>query len=910
MMFNNSPHSTPAPLGSCPSWLLPLMLILCVGSPVAFAISPQPTQKPKTEIHPKKTRPSQPTSPYPIQPTSLLDLDEEDEDEEEGDFAETPFAQAPASSKRSGSSSQKNHPILGGQPNSTSPVSRDEKGGISVGGTSANGTLRNTPTAESLETAVVKSNDWVTDFNFPDADVIDVAKALGKLTGKNFIFEKDIKGKITIISNSPVTVAQAWKAFLTALDANGFAMIQSGKYLRIARQRDAREKQLRTYTGESSPNTDALITRVFRLKYISAEEVVRAFRNFIPTTARLIAYEQTSTVIVTDTGSNIRKLASMLEILDVEGYDAGIEVVPVKYASAVDIARLVETLLPGTTTGNNSSPGKAGGSKFSARRTKEGGIINTVIADDRTNSLIVHANSKGTDQVKMLVAKLDQNKPATNASGKVHVYYLQFAEAEQVANTLNNFASQAGAKSGGGNAAGGTGSNPMSNNLFQEAVKISADKATNALVITASASDYFTVKRVIQSIDIPRDQVYVEAVIMDVELSKDTNTSANAGIIPKGGTTPIGSLPGASDFISMVTNPGGLSGGLFAYPLGQGSVTLNTGSGSVQVPRGMAMLQALKTYTHSNLLATPQIIALDNSESKFEQTEKIPIPVVSAVQGVGNSTSYSSQSVTLSLTIKPQINKLTQFVKLDVDAKLSTISDTNVPAAAKNSAIGTIERVAKTTVMAADGDTVVLGGLIRDSITKTEAKVPLLGDIPLLGWFFKKYSNSIQKSNLLIFLTPRIARQYEKVRNLLKTKLKDRDQFIQEYFGEDYLQEERNKLDASLPDIENFQNQLNPAKSLDDLSPETEAKAKEIAPPETLVNLKQEPLLPKAEQKPEEMKTPASLENKTEETRMPASVSTNFQNLQNEKNPVKGANHTLSLKDPLSPLENPLGEPE
>src|SRR4029078_1485723 len=171
------------------------------------------------------------------------------------------------------------------------------------------------------------SKEVITDFNFPDADIMDIAKALGKLTGKNFILDKDVKGRITIISNSAITVGEAWKVFLTALDINGFALIPSGKYLRIARQRDARDKQLKTYTGEFSPDTDALINRGLPLKYISAEEVARTFRSFMPANARIIPYEQTNTVIVTDTGSNISKLNKMLEILDVEGYDAGIEVV-------------------------------------------------------------------------------------------------------------------------------------------------------------------------------------------------------------------------------------------------------------------------------------------------------------------------------------------------------------------------------------------------------------------------------------------------------------------------------------------------------------------------------------------------------------------------------------------------------
>jgi type II secretory pathway component HofQ len=199
-------------------------------------------------------------------------------------------------------------------------------GGVSVGGNQA-GNVKTDPDIKTLEidtNSGAGSQMIVTDFNYPDVEIIDIAKTLGKLTGKNFILDRNVKGKITIISNGPITVGDAWKAFLTALDINGFALIPSGKYIRISRQRDARDKQLDTFVTGKSPDSDALITRVFPLKYISAEEVARTFRSFMPANSRIIPYEQTNTVIVTDTGSNINKLAKMLDFLDVEGFEAGI----------------------------------------------------------------------------------------------------------------------------------------------------------------------------------------------------------------------------------------------------------------------------------------------------------------------------------------------------------------------------------------------------------------------------------------------------------------------------------------------------------------------------------------------------------------------------------------------------------
>jgi general secretion pathway protein D len=682
--------------------------------------------------------------------------------------------------------------------------------GVSVGGGTPSGVIENRKVQDvAINTETGEgSKEVVTDFNFPDADIMDIAKALGKLTGKNFILDKDVKGRITIISNSPITVGDAWKAFLTALDINGFALIPSGKYIRIARQRDARDKQLKTYTGEFSPDTDALITRVFPLKYINAEEVARTFRSFMPANSRIIPYEQTNTVIVTDTGSNIAKLNKMLEILDVEGYDAGIEVISVKFASATELSKLIDQLLPGT-GGAAGAPGGAprfGGNRFSARRTKEGGIINTIIADDRTNNLIVHANSKGAGQVRELVAKLDQKIPAAQG-GRVHVVYLQFAEAEAIANTLNNLGQSAAAPRPAGGP-GGTGVNPVNASLFEGNIKVAPDKATNSLVVTASPADFSTVQRVIQRLDIPRDEVYVEVVIMEVGLDKNFEYSTNAAV------PPIFFTPN-QDLLNWVLNPVGQSGAVIGFRSGSQNLAIN--GQNVQIPNQAALIKAIQTNSRTNILATPQIIALDNTEATFESTENIPILTQTAVQNVGITSVPGKQPITLSVQIKPQINRITNYVKMDITTKLGDISDRQPPAAVQGQAFATLERMAKTSVFVADSDTIILGGLIRDRMSQTTRKIPILGDIPLLGWLFRARTEQATKSNLLIFLTPHIVRKYDKLRTILDKKLKERDDFLEKHAGgEDSLRETRDDIIRGLPDIKEIMaNQPETAVSID-----------------------------------------------------------------------------------------------
>jgi general secretion pathway protein D len=692
--------------------------------------------------------------------------------------------------------------------------------GESGGSAGANGGGGNTVDVEGSKSGVVSgknnqalrvdpegsagSNEVVTDFNFPDADILDIAKALGKLTGQNFILDKDVKGRITIISNSPVTVKDAWRAFLTALDMNGFALIPSGKFIRIARQRDARDKQLRTFTGKYAPDSDALITRLFSLKFLSAEEVARNFRSFMPANSRIIPYEQTNTVIVTDTGSNIAKLAKLLEILDVESYDAGIEVIPVKYASATELAKLIDQLVPGSTAGPAAGgprfpSGGGRGGNFQSRKTKEGGIINTIIADERTNTLIVHANTKGADQVRELVVKLDKKLPALLGGGKIHVIYLQFADSEAISNTLNNLASNAAAPARPVGAAGGTGVNPVQATLFEGGIKVAADKATNSLVVTASPNDFAVVQRVVNRLDIPRDQVYAESYIMEISLQKEFNFSANI-MNPSSG---LGSLPSA-DLASFIANPLSAGGAIIGFRSG-GTKTVTVGGQAVQIGSIQGLIKFLQTNTNATVLATPQILTLDNTEATFESSEKVPFLQQTVSNGVISNTT-AKEDVAISLKLKPAINKLSNFVKLEIEAKLQDFSNRKLPDALAAQAIATTSRFAKTSVVVGDGDTVVLGGLVRDVASDTTSKVPILGDIPVLGWLFKAKSTNSTKSNLLIFITPKIVRQYEAVRGILDRKLKERDDFLEKAVGGvDIGKDFRDKIIRSLPDVNKLQ---------------------------------------------------------------------------------------------------------
>ncbi len=667
----------------------------------------------------------------------------------------------------------------------------------------------------SVETVSgVGSNEIITDFNFPKADILDIAKTMGRLTGKNFILDKDVRGEVSIISNTSITVGDAWRAFLTALDINSLTVVPSGTYLRIMKQTDAYKKALPMYTNRETPPTDALVTKIFKIKHINAKDLEQPLKSLSGNfQMKLFTLEQTNTLIVTDNASNISRLSKILEFLDIEGFDAGIEVVRVKYASAVEISKLIDQLLP-----NNSASvpgfrpsGASGRSGFQPRRTRAGGVVNAIIADERSNNLIVHANPMGLSEVKSLVTRLDQKDTVTVGGGRVHVIYLQFADAEEIAKTittLNQNGGRSGASTGsaggfGSGAPTGLGVNTSEQNLFEGQIRVAADKPTNSLVVTASPADFSTLQRVVNKLDIPRDQVYVEVIIM--EMTSERNSEYAANVLLPGGTI----VAPTDDLVKTLINPTNIPQGLVLRWKGGGtnSISIPTAGGaaqSVQIPNLAALLKALQTSSNSNVIATPQLMTLDNTKAIFDSTESIPIPSVNAQLGnVQSGVTY--QEVPLKIEITPMINKISNFVKLTIKAVLGDILNKELPSAVQNLAFATLKRSAETQVVVADSDTVVLGGLSRDKNQETTRKVPLLGDIPILGWLFKSKTSSVGKANVMLFITPKIIRQYEGVRTVLDQKLKERDEFVEKTFGgDDTVRRQRDRMIRSLPDVKNL----------------------------------------------------------------------------------------------------------
>jgi general secretion pathway protein D len=749
-------------------WLSSILAATMVVSSVARAEDPPPL-------------PPNPFSNLPPNTDGSVSPFEEEFDDAE--FEEDPFNTPPSAAGRPSSNS-------GGARPSPSRPSLTAEGGSPVS------------SANRMEPANAK--DTVENFDYPDAEILDVAKAIAKLTGKNFIYNpQDIKGRISVVSQTPITVGDAWNAFLTALNMRGFALVPSGKYLRIERIANAKEKQTPIYADRKSPNNDEFITRVIPLRYIDAQEFEQAFRLWMPRESRMQAYGQTNTIIITDTASHINRMVELINLLDVAGYQESLVVVPIRNAAAKDIARLIEQILNDRTTGATTSsfgapPRPQAAYNTSSRTSKKGrtggSSISKIIADDRTNSLIVKANAAGILELRALVRRLDQKVAVSEGSGRIHVIQLQFAEAETMAKTLQAITGGTAARSNTNRAFPTFGEAPA---VFASEIKVAPDKSTQSLVVTASPQDFATLKKVVETLDVPRDQVFIEALIMETKIGQGeafgtSFVSAGNGI----------QLPSASDALTGLLSGNPLAAGGFALGFKSGiEREVKVGDKNFKVNSVNGLLELIQKNTDSNVVATPKIIALDNEQAIFEITEEIKVESVN-ITATGTQKSFTPDRAQTLLKVTPQINKASNFVKLDLEQKLENFDGTNVPKDLQGSTQGKNIRSTTTKVVVQNEDTVVLSGLIRDSIEEVTQKVPLLGDIPILGWLFKNTSSKKTKTNLLVFITPRIIKQYDNIRKVLNHNLDERDEFIREAVGSrDPFAKKMYKLKKSLPDL-------------------------------------------------------------------------------------------------------------
>lgn len=640
--------------------------------------------------------------------------------------------------------------------------------------------------------------ETIESFDFPNVDIQDIIKAISELTGKNFIIEPSVRGKITIIAPSKITVAEAYKAFLSALAINGFTVVPSGSFLKIKSARSATRDNIETYSGAYYPNTDQMITRIVHLKFISAETVNRELRMFTSKDGEMNIYTQTNSIIISDYGTSIDRFMKVLSQLDVPGFEEQLLVIRVKYAKAKDMADLIDKIInKGQRSG---SPGGAPGGSFTAgvprfsRGAGSGGGQQTAsyyaIPEDRTNSIIVTGTKAGIDRVRKLVAQLDQ-KISAEDSGGVNVYYVKYGEAKKIAQTLQNVTKESTTKSQNNSPfapIGPGGFGAQQQEIFGGDVKISADETTNSLVITASKQDYDTVMGILRKIDIPRDQVFVEAIIM--EISQTDNFDWGIGYFKYGekGYGKSGFNPPGMDLAGLLSPTGG-TGAILGFASGDTvEVTAPGQSTATKIPNLVGFINFIKKNAKTNILSTPQVTALDNQEALIEVGDKVATGTQQTAGANGSAATVTPtfEEATISLKLKPFINPTSNAVRMEIDQSVKQpVTASVAPKSLQDSTLQLATRKIKTNIVVNNGDTAVLGGLVRDREQVTENKIPFLGDLPIIGWLFKSKGRANEKVNLMVFLTPKIIRSENDSKRVLGEKLTERREFLKNQGGVD-----------------------------------------------------------------------------------------------------------------------------
>lgn len=643
--------------------------------------------------------------------------------------------------------------------------------------------------------------DVIESFDYPNAEIADVIKAISELTGKNFIVDTNVRGKITIIAPTRITVAEAYKAFLSALAINNLAVVPGDGFYKIKQARSAQRDNIETFAGDYYPNSDQMITRIIKLKYVSADEINKQVRMLTSSQGEIYAYGPTNSLIISDYGANIDRVVKILDQLDTQGFEERMEVIRIRYARAKDIEDLLSKII---NKGEKASSGFAGGVPRFRRAGESSGssggseVYSVVVADERTNSIIVVGNGSGIKKIKQLVSRLDfRLRPDEN--GGVFVYYVKHSEAEQIANTLNGIASESkkaqeqtsrpGAGPGIGLPNPATGTVAASTAVFGGEVKVAADKITNSLIVTAGKTDYAIVKNILSKIDIPRDQVFLKTVIMEMNTDMAQSWGVDYYKFDKDsqGIGRIGFRGGKLEDLLSPTND---SGGVLGFGLGNTFDITIPGAGGVagspiKVADITGMIRLLKGSGVGNILSTPQVTVLDNEEAVIEVGEKVPVALNSTSTTTGTSANVQRENLTTKLTITPYVSPDSETVQMKINQEVAGLATTSVQAAAELAkvSLATTTRSIKTAIVVESGDTAVLGGLMKDEDTESVVKIPILGDIPILGWLFKSQSKNKRKTNLVVFITPQIIRNADDNAAIVNRKINERIDFVQKHMN-------------------------------------------------------------------------------------------------------------------------------
>jgi general secretion pathway protein D len=560
--------------------------------------------------------------------------------------------------------------------------------------------------------------------NYKDADIRQVIEAVGEITGKNFVLDPRVKAQVTMLSSAPMTPDAFYEAFLSILQVYGFVAVPSGNLIKILPDANARQLPGSEQVGADNLRSDDIVTRVIPVENIAAAQLVPILRPLIPQYGHLAAHPASNMLIISDRAANVDRMLRIIWRIDKAG-DDDFDVIRLEHASAAEIVRIVNSLNQG------------------AAAAQGGGTPTSVVADDRTNSVLIGGDKNKRLRIRALIAHLDT---PLETGGDTQVRYLRYADSEELATKLQTQYQQQATEQGGPAETGD--------------ITIWADQPTNALIITAPPKVMRSIMAVVDKLDIRRLQVLLEAIIVAVESER----AASLGVTWAVGDGDLDNAAGVTQF-DDVTGVTGLAGAIIGAGDGevpqvslQNGITLGVGRLSETGLSFVALIEALEADTNSNIMGTPVLTTLDNEEAEIKVGQEVPF-VTGAFTNTGAAAgsvnpfqTVEREQVGLTLKITPQINE-GDAVRLQIAQEVSNVSESTQAVD-----LITNNRNINTSVIVDDGGILVLGGLIQEEMRDKEQRVPLLGSIPLLGALFRSTSTAKVKTNLMFFIRPTILR--------------------------------------------------------------------------------------------------------------------------------------------------------
>jgi general secretion pathway protein D len=581
--------------------------------------------------------------------------------------------------------------------------------------------------------------------NFKNADLAQVAESVSAVTGKDFVFDPRVHAEVTMLSSKPLDPPAFYQAFLSILQVYGFIAVPVGDIIKILPDANARQFASVDLPDHINPNSDEIVTQVIDVKNVGASQLVPILRPMMPQYAHLAAYPSSNILILSDRANNVDRMVRIIRRIDKVG-DQDVEVVSLENASSNETARMVNSLYQ------------------QAASAEGGGTPIKVVADDRSNSVVISGNPAQRLRLRALIAQLDTPLKRT---GNTRVRYLRFANAEKIAPKLKEQITGIAQASAGGSGSG-TGGQATPQSQAEKNALIWADAETNSLIITAPPDLMGAIMEIIDKIDIRRAQVLVESVIAEVNMDKTSDLGVNWVVGAKNGTVPIAGFiepTGGSSLVDLAETVEGVSSGSSSTSTSSlTGTTLGIGKISAAGLSFAAVLKALSGDANTNIVATPSAVTLDNQEAELKVAQEVPIITGSYTTTSSSSSSSTNpfqtvqrQEVGTILKVTPQIASEGNSVVLKISVESSSVAATSVSSVD----ITTNKRTVSTNVLIEDGGIVVLGGLISDTVTRSEQRVPVLGSLPVLGNLFKTRDYSRTRNNLMVFIRPKILRTPE-----------------------------------------------------------------------------------------------------------------------------------------------------